>query len=94
VALLRQAELPGARIATLAHVVSNPHLRAARQIVEVEHPTAGPVTMQGVTVALGGSPGSIRRAASLLGEHTGAVMAEWLGLTETDVAALRKDGTL
>lgn len=94
VALLRQAELPGARIATLADVVSNPHMRAARQIVEVEHPTAGPVTMQGVTVKLGGSPGSIRRSAPLLGEHTGVVMAEWLGLTDSDVDALRKDGVL
>jgi crotonobetainyl-CoA:carnitine CoA-transferase CaiB-like acyl-CoA transferase len=94
IALLRQAELPAAKVATLPEVVANPYMRDARHIVEVEHPAAGTVPMQGLPVRLNVSPGSIRRAAPVLGEHTVEVLEQWLGMTASDVQALRDSGTV
>jgi len=94
VALLRQAELPAARIATLPDLLSNPYMREARQIVETQHPKAGTVTTHGLTVRLSDTPGEIRHPAPMLGQHTDEVLGEWLGMTPSDVGALRDDGTV
>ncbi|WP_376964443.1 CoA transferase [Azospirillum sp. A26] len=94
VALLRQAELPAARIATLPDLLANPYMREARQIVETQHPKAGTVTTHGLTVRLSDTPGEIRHPAPMLGQHTDEVLGEWLGMTPADVGALRDDGTV
>ncbi|CAO3360743.1 CoA transferase [Azospirillum melinis] len=94
VALLRQAELPAARIATLPDLLANPYMREARQIVETQHPKAGTVTTHGLTVRLSDTPGEIRHPAPMLGQHTDEVLGEWLGMTPSDVGALRDDGTV
>jgi len=94
VTLLRQAELPAARIATLPDLLANPYMREARQIVETQHPKAGTVTTHGLTVRLSETPGEIRHPAPMLGQHTDEVLGEWLGMTPSDVGALRDDGTV
>ena len=94
VTLLRQAELPAARIATLPDLLANPYMREARQIVETQHPKAGTVTTHGLTVRLSDTPGEIRHPAPMLGQHTDEVLGEWLGMTPSDVGALRDDGTV
>ncbi|WP_037448041.1 CaiB/BaiF CoA transferase family protein [Skermanella stibiiresistens] len=94
VALLRQAELPVAKIATLPDVVANPYMRESGHIVDVEHATAGTVPMQGLPVRLNVTPSTIRRAAPTLGEHTAEVLEQWLGMTAGDVETLRRSGTL
>lgn len=92
VALLRQAELPSAKIATLPDLLANPYMREAKQIVDIPHAKTGSFTTHGLTVRLSDSPGSIRRAAPVLGEHTEDVLGEWLGMTQSDVASLRDGG--
>ncbi len=94
VAALARAEVPAAKVATLADVVANPQLRHRQQIVEVDHPSAGRVPMQGVTIKLSESPGSIRRPAPRLGEHTDQVLQEWLALPPDRIAELRSAGAL
>jgi CoA:oxalate CoA-transferase len=91
---LAQAEVPAAKVATLADVVANPQLRHREQIVEVDHPSAGRVPMQGVTIKLSESPASIRRPAPRLGEHTDQVLGEWLALPADRIAELRSLGAL
>lgn len=78
-AMLQAAEVPSARIATVAEAVRNPHVVARKTIVEVDHPRAGPVPMQGPIIALSETPPAIRRPAPVLGEHADDVFADWLG---------------
>ncbi|QCO00084.1 CoA transferase (plasmid) [Azospirillum argentinense] len=92
IALLRQAELPSAKIATLPDLLANPYMREAKQIVDIPHAKTGSFTTHGLTVRLSDSPGSIRRAAPVLGEHTEDVLGEWLGMTPSDVTSLRDGG--
>jgi crotonobetainyl-CoA:carnitine CoA-transferase CaiB-like acyl-CoA transferase len=91
---LARAEVPAAKVATLADVVANPQLRHRAQIVEVDHPSAGRVPMQGVTIKLSESPATIRRPAPRLGEHTDQVLGEWLALPADRIAELRSLGAL
>ncbi|WP_137389530.1 CaiB/BaiF CoA transferase family protein [Rhodoligotrophos defluvii] len=74
-----RAGIPCAKVATMVDVVENPQLKARGQILSMEHPRAGIYPTHGVTVILGDTPGAVRRAAPLVGEHTREVAAEWLG---------------
>jgi CoA:oxalate CoA-transferase len=88
VAHLREAEIPCARIATIREVVQNPYMREAGNIIEVEHPTAGTVTMSGVVIKMG-EPARVV-PSPLLGQHTDAVLAGWLKLSPSEIAALKE----
>jgi crotonobetainyl-CoA:carnitine CoA-transferase CaiB-like acyl-CoA transferase len=89
IARLNKAGIPNAKIATLDEVVENPQLRHRGQIIEMEHPIAGKIPMQGFTVGLSGTPMSLTRASPNLGQHTSEVLSEWVGLDEKRLSDLR-----
>jgi crotonobetainyl-CoA:carnitine CoA-transferase CaiB-like acyl-CoA transferase len=62
----------------MAHdeVFNDPHVLARDMVVEVDHPAAGRHRTLGTPVKLRDTPGSVRRPAPLLGEHTEEVLAE------------------
>ena len=65
----------------------DPHTQAREMEVEIEHPVEGTVRGLGIPVKLSDTPGTIRRAAPLLGEHTEEVLRE-AGFAEDEIAAL------
>lgn len=94
VGALGEVGVPCARIATVTDVIANRQLRHRGQIVEIDHPSVGRFSMQGLTVGLSGSPMSIRRPPPRLGEHSDEVLGEWLGYSDEQVDLLRRDGVL
>jgi crotonobetainyl-CoA:carnitine CoA-transferase CaiB-like acyl-CoA transferase len=56
--------------------VNDPHTKAREMVVEMEHPEAGTVYGLGIPVKLSATPGSVRRPAPLLGQHTAEILAE------------------
>jgi formyl-CoA transferase len=73
---LLEAGVPAGPILDYQQVVDDPHTRARDMVVEMEHPEAGTVYGLGIPVKLSATPGSIRRPAPLLGQHTGEILAE------------------
>jgi len=65
----------------------DPQALAREMIVEVDHPRAGQVKTLGSPVKFHGTPGSIRRAAPLLGEHSREVLTE-AGFTHDEIDLL------
>jgi CoA:oxalate CoA-transferase len=63
-------------VLTHDQVFNDPQIKAREMVVEVEHPVAGRSKTLGVTVKLSDTPGSVRRPAPLLGEHTAEIMAD------------------
>jgi crotonobetainyl-CoA:carnitine CoA-transferase CaiB-like acyl-CoA transferase len=93
-ALLLAKGIPVGAINTIDQVVNHPQVQARGMIVESEHPVAGKVKVVGVPVKLSETPGSVRDPAPLLGQHTDAVLREYLGMSEADIAALRQAGAI
>ena len=60
----------------------------------MEHPKAGTVPMQGFTVQFGDSPMRLRHPPPMLGEHTNAILTDWLATTPETIARLRESGTI
>jgi crotonobetainyl-CoA:carnitine CoA-transferase CaiB-like acyl-CoA transferase len=58
-------------------------------IVKAEHPQHGPVTHFGVGAKLSRTPGGVRRAAPLLGEHNAEVYGKELGLNAAELGELK-----
>jgi crotonobetainyl-CoA:carnitine CoA-transferase CaiB-like acyl-CoA transferase len=55
-------------------VYTDPQILARDMVVETNHPVTGSFRTMGVTVKLSDTPGSVRRAAPRLGEHTDEVL--------------------
>ena len=61
--------------------------------VETDHPIAGKVKAIGVPVKLSDTPGSIRTAAPVLGQHTEEVLAE-AGYSKDEIASFKEEGAI
>ena len=61
--------------------------------VEVEHPAFGALRQVGIPIEFAATPGAIRTAPPLLGEHGDAVLAE-LGYGPDEIERLRAAGVI
>jgi crotonobetainyl-CoA:carnitine CoA-transferase CaiB-like acyl-CoA transferase len=73
---LEAAGVPVGPIHDYRQVFEDPHTLAREMMVEVEHPVEGTLKALGIPVKLSDTPGAVRRAAPLLGEHTEEVLRE------------------
>lgn len=76
VSLLLDAGVPIGPIHDYRQVFEDPHTLAREMMVEVEHPVERTMRALGIPVKLSDTPGSVRRPAPLLGEHTDEVLGE------------------
>ena len=86
---LTTAGVPCGAVRDVREALHDPQVEARDMIAAVEHAAAGIVRLLGVPLKLSDTPGAIRTAPPALGQHTDAVLTE-LGLTDTDIAALRR----
>lgn len=75
-------------------VESDPHLRARSFYSAQEHPLAGTFLHEGIPVRRNSEPGSIRRAAPVLGADTDDVLESVLGYSDELIAGLRDQSIL
>jgi crotonobetainyl-CoA:carnitine CoA-transferase CaiB-like acyl-CoA transferase len=90
-AAMRAAQVTVGPVYTIADAVADEHFRDREIIVEADDAELGSVPMHNIVPRLSGTPGTWRRPAPRLGEHTDAVLAE-AGLDAETIARLRKDG--
>ena len=74
-------------------LVADPQLAENRMLVEIDHSTVGTYRTTGLPVKLGSTPGDIRTAPPLLGEHTIEILQQ-LGYTEPEVESLKTKGII
>jgi crotonobetainyl-CoA:carnitine CoA-transferase CaiB-like acyl-CoA transferase len=89
--ILQPAGIPVGAINTLDQVVAHPQVAARGVLVESVHPTAGPVRGVGPPVRLSDTPGTVRRPAPLIGEHTAGILRQRLGMTDVEIDRLARE---
>ena len=90
---MREVGVPSGPVLDSGEIFTNEHLRERGMLVDIEHPTRGPMTLLGCPIRLSESP-AVHRRAPLLGEHTAEILAEELGLGASDVDALATSGVV
>jgi crotonobetainyl-CoA:carnitine CoA-transferase CaiB-like acyl-CoA transferase len=90
---LQAAGVPCGPIYTVDEIVEDPQVRAREMLVEIDHPSAGRITVPGLPVKCSGTPGSIRRPPPRMGEHTVDVLTD-LGVVPDEITRLRSLGVI
>jgi len=90
---LDAAEVPWGAIADVAAAFGSAEAVALDMTVEVEHPAFGALRQVGIPLRFASTPGAIRTAPPLLGEHTDEVLRE-VGYTPAEVTSLRARGVV
>ena len=86
------ADVLTAPVNAVREVPEDPQIRHNRMIVTTEHEKLGPVTVTGVPIHMQGTPGGVRRAPPLQGQHTEEILAE-LGYAPERIAELVGNGS-
>jgi formyl-CoA transferase len=91
--LMGDAGVPCGACQDTGEVMTDPHLRAREMIVEVDYPPRGTFMTVGCPLKLSASPVEIERPP-MLGEHTGALLAELCGVTPDELTTLKAKGAI
>jgi crotonobetainyl-CoA:carnitine CoA-transferase CaiB-like acyl-CoA transferase len=90
---LDEAAVPGGPVYTYDQILADPHVKARKMVVEMEHPKIGPMRSLGIPVKSTGELLEIRKPAPWLGQHTEEVLKE-VGYSDNDLAAMWSEGVL
>ena len=86
-----QAEgVPAAPIQSVDRVLEDPQVRLRQMVVDMEHPRLGRVPTLGSPIKVDGAMDIPVAPPPALGEHTEAVLREWLGYPAERIGALRR----
>jgi crotonobetainyl-CoA:carnitine CoA-transferase CaiB-like acyl-CoA transferase len=88
--LLEREGIPCGLIKDVAEVCTDPQVLARDMVVQLQHPTAGPIRVNGIPIKLSATPGEVKDAPPTLGQHTEEVLSEILGYTPSQIAELRR----
>ena len=90
---LTRADVCVGKVYDVEEMVQDPQVLHRGMIVEAHHPRFGKVRQFGIALKLSDTPGTVRRAAPVPGEHTDEVL-RGLGLGGEEIAALRRRGVI
>lgn len=92
---LEQEGVPSGRVNDLATVFADPQVLARGMTVAMDHPAAAvPINLIASPLRLSETPVTYRHAPPTLGADSEAVLRDWLGVGDNDIAGLRRDGIL
>jgi formyl-CoA transferase len=87
---LQRAGVPAGAVLDTQELSADPHLKKRGMMADIEHPQRGRLTMPGWPVHMSGSQVEVK-SSPLLGEHTGEVLSEWLGMDAAEIEAYRSE---
>ena len=94
VVLLDAAGVANGPINTVAQVFEEPQAIARGLKIELDHASAGKVSLVANPMRFSGTPIDYSLAPPTLGQHTGEILRGMLGMSEAEVARLQADGVV
>jgi crotonobetainyl-CoA:carnitine CoA-transferase CaiB-like acyl-CoA transferase len=92
---LSRRAVPCGPVNTIDKVFAEPQVKARNMVVEISHTATGkPERYIASPIKMSKTPPEYRRAAPIVGEHTGEVLGQLLGLGERELSDLRARGVV
>jgi crotonobetainyl-CoA:carnitine CoA-transferase CaiB-like acyl-CoA transferase len=85
------AQVPGGPVYGYEQILNDPHIKARKMVVDIDHPKIGPMKAMGLPLKSTGELTAIRRPAPWLGQHSEEVLRE-IGFGGAEIAKLFADG--
>ncbi len=86
--------LPCAPVYHIDETVVDPHVLARDMFVEVEHPRAGKIKVVNFPVKFSETPGEVKTACPLLGQHNREILSELMGYDDEKIKELMQNGVI
>jgi crotonobetainyl-CoA:carnitine CoA-transferase CaiB-like acyl-CoA transferase len=90
---LEESGVPAGPVLDVAQMHADPQALARQMIVETTHPTAGKVKAIGLPIKFSDTPGGVRTAAPVMGEHTREVLLE-TGFSKAEIEQMAEQGAI
>jgi crotonobetainyl-CoA:carnitine CoA-transferase CaiB-like acyl-CoA transferase len=88
------AGVPCGPVSSVPEAAADQQVLARGMIVEVPHPNGGTIRMAGTPLKLSRTPARVQDPPPTVGQHTEAILAEFLGLGAAEVARLQAAGAV
>lgn len=92
--LCRLNRVPCAAVRDLREVTEDKHLHARGMLREIAHPEYGDILVHRSPLVLHDTAAPEYIASARLGQHNGEVLSEYLGLSSSEIDALRRSGAI
>ena len=93
-AICKEKRVPAAAVRELPEVVKDQPLHDRAALFDIDHPELGKTVVPGSPLRFHGSPRPEWRLNPELGEHSGEVLSEWLGLDADFISGLINTGAI
>ena len=87
------AQVPAGPVYGFDQLMDDPHIKARKMVVDIEHPKIGPMKMLGLPIKSTGDLAAIRAPAPWLGQHSQEVLSG-AGYSASEIAKLFQDGVV
>jgi formyl-CoA transferase len=87
--------VPVSPILSIADIFQDPQYRARENLVQIEHPVLGKVTMPGIVPKFSATPGAVRwPGPATIGQHNHEVYVDELGFTAEEIESLKAEAVI
>ena len=93
-ARLKAGRVPSAPVRTAPEVMHDPHMHERGMLAEIDHPELGLITLPSSPLRLHGLGKAPAAASPTIGQHNDEIYGGWLGLSGTEIAALKDAGAI
>jgi CoA:oxalate CoA-transferase len=94
IARTKEYRIPCAPVRTAPEVMNDPHMHERGMLVHIDHPELGDIVVPNTPLRLHGTEKVEAAPSPTIGQHNAEIYGDWLGLSPSEIAALKEAGVI